>query len=95
MSSKIQNLFGSSRFVLPEQRAAYLQYKEDQKLMPKPILEGDQLASIDYLIRDSAREDYAITITWWNPVKNNLGTTSSMWGVIQWIEMDSIIDVKP
>ncbi|MGO0062629.1 YolD-like family protein [Brevibacillus fluminis] len=48
---------GSSRFVLPEQRQAYLQFKEDQKLVPFPMLESDELASIDYLIRDSARED--------------------------------------
>nr|WP_158327273.1 YolD-like family protein [Brevibacillus laterosporus] len=46
MSSKIKNLFGSSRLVLPEQREAYLQYRVDEKLVPMPILESDELASM-------------------------------------------------
>lgn len=89
MASKIENIFAASRFVLPEQRELYLQLKEDQKLSPQPTLEEDELANFHYLIRDSAREDYAVTVTWWNHEKENLGTFCSMWGVIKWIDPNS------
>lgn len=86
MASKVDNIFGASRWVLPEQRAAYLQLREDEKLVPMPVLEQDELESFHYLIRDSAKEDYAITVTWWKPVKGELGNTCSMWGVVKWID---------
>lgn len=89
MASKIENIFAANRFVLPEQRELYLQFKEDQKLSEQPTLEEDELANFQYLIKDSAREDYAVTVTWWKPVKENLGTFCSMWGVIKWIDPNS------
>ncbi|WP_236841237.1 YolD-like family protein [Brevibacillus formosus] len=49
------------RFVLPEQRELYLQVKEDDKLVTMPIVEQDELESINYIIRE-VREDYAITV---------------------------------
>lgn len=85
MASKIENPF-SMRFVLPEQRELYLQLKEDENLVSMPVLEQDELESFHYMIRDSAREDYAITVTWWKEVKGNLGSTCSMWGVVKWID---------
>ncbi|WP_080597850.1 YolD-like family protein, partial [Rhodococcus rhodochrous] len=66
----------------------YLQIKEDEKLCPMPILEQDELESIQYIIMDSARCDYAITVTWWQPVKEDLGKTCSMWGVVKWIDQN-------
>ncbi len=86
MARKIDDLFGSSRFVLPEQREMYLQMKRDDKLVPKPILEPDELESFNYLIRDSGREGYAVTVTWWKPVKGNLGEICSMWGIVKWVD---------
>jgi hypothetical protein len=86
MARKIENLFGSSRFVLPEHRELYLQLKEDDTLVPQPRLEQDELESFDYLIRDSAREDYAVTVTWWIPMKGNLGSFCNMWGIVKWID---------
>lgn len=86
MAKKIDNLFGSSRFVLPEQREMYLQVKQDEKLVSMPILEQDELESFQYIIRDAAREDYAVTVSWWKQVKGNLGTTCTMWGVVKWID---------
>lgn len=88
MASKVENIFGASRWVLPEQRAAYLQLREDEKLVPMPMLEQDELESFHYLIRDSAREDYAVTITWWQPLKGELGKNCSMWGVVKWIDQN-------
>ncbi|WP_400162946.1 YolD-like family protein [Brevibacillus sp. TJ4] len=86
MENKIANMWTASRFVLPEQRELYLQHREDAKLVKMPVLEQDELESFHYIIRDSAREDYAITVTWWQPVKDDLGKTCSMWGVVKWID---------
>ncbi|MGF9909423.1 YolD-like family protein [Brevibacillus porteri] len=90
------------RFVLPEQRELYLQVKEDDKLITMPIVEQDELESLNYVICDSARADYAITVTWWKQVKGNLGTICTMWGVVKWIDQngrrinsDGIYIIKP
>lgn len=77
------------RFVLPQQREMYLQMKEDEKLVPMPVLEQDELESFHYLIRDAAREDYTVTVTWWQSVKGALGTTRSMWGTVKWIDQNT------
>jgi len=87
MASKIENPL-SMRFVLPEQRALYLQMKEDDKLVTMPKLEQDELETFHYLIRDSAREDYASTVCWWKPTKGELGSTCEMWGVVKWIDQN-------
>ena len=58
MASKINNLFASSRFDLPEQRQAYFQFKEDQKVIPQTMIEEDELASFQYVIRDSGRPHF-------------------------------------
>ncbi|WP_309479223.1 YolD-like family protein [Brevibacillus agri] len=87
MASKISNPT-VGRFVLPQQRELYLQMREDEKLVPMPVLEQDELESMQYLIRDSAREDYAVTVTWWQPTKGDLGKICSMWGVVKWIDQN-------
>ncbi|WP_301170997.1 YolD-like family protein [Brevibacillus nitrificans] len=77
---------GSIGKELPEQRERYLQVKEDEKLIKQPVLEQDEMESMQYLIRDSAREDYAITVSWWESVKGDLGNTCSIWGAVKWID---------
>jgi len=86
-SSKLTNPT-LGRFVLPQQRELYLQMKEDEKLVPMPALEQDELESFQYLIRDAAREDYAITVSWWQPTKGDLGKICSMWGTLKWIDQN-------
>ncbi|PSJ93499.1 hypothetical protein C7R93_18445 [Brevibacillus fortis] len=44
---------------------------------------------------DSARADYAITVTWWKQVKGNLGTTCRMWGVVKWIDQNGTQSGSP
>ncbi|GED71377.1 hypothetical protein BRE01_50790 [Brevibacillus reuszeri] len=44
MASKIDNPL-SIRFVIPEQRAFYLQMKKDDKLVAMPNIEQDELDS--------------------------------------------------
>ncbi|UED76116.1 YolD-like family protein [Brevibacillus sp. DP1.3A] len=87
MASKLENPF-SMRFVLPEQRELYLSMKEDDKLVSMPILEQDEMESFQYVLRDAAREDYPVTVSWWKPVKGTLGTTCTMWGVVKWIDQN-------
>ncbi|MDC0764882.1 YolD-like family protein [Brevibacillus sp. AG] len=112
MAKKIDNLFGSSRFVLPEQRELYLQMKEDDKLVPMPVIEQDEHESFDYRLREAQQSEKAVSITWWQHKKNELGTICTMWGAVpginentrkvklltvedvQWIPMDTIIDVR-
>ncbi|MGG1658849.1 YolD-like family protein [Brevibacillus sp. NRS-1366] len=90
MTSRIETPF-SMRFVLPEQRALYLQMKEDEKLVSMSTIEQDELESFHYMIRDSAREDYAVTVSWWQPTEHNpkLGTICSMWGTVKWIDQNA------
>ncbi|WP_353618605.1 YolD-like family protein [Brevibacillus brevis] len=83
MAKKTDNLFGTSRFVLSEQRELYLQMKEDDKLVPMPIFEQDEMESFQYVLRDTDREDYPVTVSWWKPVKGELGTTCTMWGGVK------------
>lgn len=89
MARKVDNIFAASRWVLADQRATYLQLKGDQKLIPQPVLEQDELESFHFLVRDSAREDYAISVSWWQPVKGDLGKNCSMWGVVKWIDQNA------
>lgn len=89
LASKVDNIFGASRWVLLEQRAMYLQIKKDEKLILQPVLEQDELESFNYQIRDSAKEDYAITVNWWQSVKGELGNTCSMWGVVKRIDQNA------
>ncbi|GED32098.1 YolD-like family protein [Brevibacillus centrosporus] len=81
MARKIDNLFQSVRFVLPQQRELYLELKRDEQLIPKPVLEEDELEEIQRAINDSRQGDYAVTVSWWSSVKNHLGCIHTMWGV--------------
>ena len=67
----------------------YLQMKEDDRLVAMPNIEQDELESFHYLIRDSAREDYAITVCWWKSIKSDLGSICEMWGVVKWIDQNN------
>jgi len=87
MTSRLENPF-SMRFVLPEQRELYLQMKQDDKLVSMPSLDQDELDSFHYMIRDSAREDYAIAVSWWEPAKQERGNICTIWGVVKWIDQN-------
>ncbi|TQK73509.1 YolD-like protein [Brevibacillus sp. AG162] len=89
MAKKIENLFGPSRFVLPEQRELYLQMKEDDKLVPMPILGQDELESFHYQFRNAGRENYAVANTWWKHKENSIGTTCRMWRKVEWVDTNS------
>ncbi|WP_019123580.1 YolD-like family protein [Brevibacillus massiliensis] len=84
--SKIDNLFAASRFILPEHRELYLRIKEEENLVPMPAFEDDELAEFSYQIYASTQRDYAVTVRWWEPVRNDLGTIKEMWGWVQRID---------
>jgi len=84
---KIDNLFAASRFVLPEQREAYLEHREDEKLIPQPTLEEDELQEIAFQIQDSIQFDAAVAVSWWKATKGKMGTTESAWGWVKKIDV--------
>ncbi|WP_235828198.1 YolD-like family protein [Brevibacillus migulae] len=88
MTEMEDNNISANRYVLTEQQELYLQPKKAPMLVKEPIVAEYDRASFHYLIKDSARNDYAVTISWWQSVNGNLGSTYSMWGMIQWIDKD-------
>lgn len=77
------------KFILPEHATALFELKQDEKLVSKPDLDDKELSSIEYLFRDSARNDYSVEITWWEHYKEGRGKTNSFWGVIKWIDQQA------
>ncbi|HZH59188.1 MAG TPA: YolD-like family protein [Metabacillus sp.] len=83
---KIDNLFAASRFVLPEHRETYLELRGDEKLIPQPILEEDELRELAFQIQESIQFDAAVTIEWWKATKGKLGICESAWGWVQKVD---------
>ncbi|ATF13639.1 hypothetical protein A616_17125 [Brevibacillus brevis X23] len=86
MSKKINDLFGSMRMVLPEQRAAILDHESKRGLQEKPYVDDDDFGEMCFRIYDSTQYDYAIDVKWFQPAKGNLGTLESSWGVVKEID---------
>lgn len=86
MGSKKDDIFGSMRFVLPEHRAVYVEHLEDQKLVPLPILEEDEIQEINELIRESIHSNQAVMVSWWKSTKGALGIVEEASGLIQKID---------
>ncbi|GED72654.1 hypothetical protein BRE01_63560 [Brevibacillus reuszeri] len=45
--------------------------------------------SFYYMLRDSGREDYAVTVSWWVSLEGEKGNTCTMWGVVKWFDPKS------
>lgn len=86
MAGKIDNIFGASRWMLPEHIEALHMYGYEKTLVKKPELADDELAEMNYRIHGSLRYDYAVTVRWWNRVKGDLGEIITMWGVVKTID---------
>ncbi|WP_432774113.1 YolD-like family protein [Brevibacillus gelatini] len=54
-----------------------------------PLVTKQERESFLYLLRDSGREDYAVTVSWWVAMDGECGNTQSMWGVVKWIDPQS------
>lgn len=79
MAKKIDNLFGSSRFVLPEQRAALIEHNEVCTLVERPAIDDDDFGEMCFRVYDSTQYDYAITVKWFLPMKGDLGRLEEAW----------------
>jgi len=86
MSSKKANIFGASRFMLPEQREAYLELLTERELIPQPQLEEDEWAEIQRSLRESMQEQTPVAIRWWKQTKGALGVIEESAGWVQRVD---------
>ncbi|EJL44056.1 YolD-like family protein [Brevibacillus agri] len=56
-----------------------------QRTTPPGVTKQER-ESFLYLLRDSGREDYAVTVSWWVSLDGECGNTQSMWGVVKWVD---------
>jgi len=88
MAKKIENLFGSMRWILPEQRAAILDHESERGLIERPSVDDDDFGEMCFRVYDSTQYDYAITVKWFVARKGRLGTLEEAWGVVR--EIDAV-----
>jgi hypothetical protein len=81
------DLFGSMRIMLPEHVQALAEHAFEKTLIEQPQLEDDEKMEINYILNESRQLDYAITVSWWRPVKGHLGRIEMAWGWLQVIDM--------
>lgn len=86
MSRKQTNLFGASRFVLPEHREAYLELLTERELIPQPQLEEDEWAQIQRSLLKSMQEQTPVAIRWWKKTKGALGVIAEAIGRVQKVD---------
>ncbi|MED4779420.1 YolD-like family protein [Brevibacillus choshinensis] len=86
MAKKIDDLFGASRWVLPEQKAAILEHNAVRGLVERPSIDEDEFGEMCFRIYDSTQYDYAINVKWFVPSKGCLGTFEEAWGVVREID---------
>lgn len=86
MASKVENIFGASRWVLPEQRAAILEHNDTRGLEPRPEIDEEDFGEMCFRIYDSTQYDYAINVKWFVPVKGDMGSFETAWGVVREID---------
>ncbi|WP_158642180.1 YolD-like family protein [Brevibacillus laterosporus] len=73
--TKINDLFGSMRMVLPEQ------HRRELSLLPKPDLDHDEIMAINYRLTESKRYNFEITVKYWREVSENGGEFLTVRGV--------------
>ena len=86
---KIDNLFEASRFILPEHKEGYLEWRRRENLIPQPIIEEDEYTEMCFQIQDSIQFDTAVTIHWWSATRVKMGVIESAWGWIDKIDTHS------
>jgi len=83
---KIDDIFGSMAFFLPEHAEALAQHAYEKTLVTQPILEDDELAEMNLTLYDSVRHDFAVSVSWFKPIKGHLGRIERAWGWVQRID---------
>ncbi|AYK07794.1 YolD-like family protein [Brevibacillus laterosporus] len=84
--TKINDLFGSMRMVLPEQREAYLKFKREQSFVPKPDLEYDEIAEINDALTNSKRYSWSISLRVWQPINGDRVEIGEVTGVVRSVD---------
>jgi hypothetical protein len=84
--TKMNDLFGSMRMILPEHRAALLEHNAERDLEPRPAVDEDDFGEMCFRIYDSTQYDYAINVKWFREVKRGLGVYETAWGVVKEID---------
>lgn len=107
MAKKINDLFGSMRMVLPDQKAAILEHKSKRGLVKRPFIDEDEFGEMCFRIYDSTQYNYEISIKWFVPSNGRLGTFEERQGVVididatrrsilldsRWIDIEQLISV--
>lgn len=82
MAGKIEDRLGM-RFMLPEHVTALLDHDFVKTLVPQPMLDNQELEEINYKFMDSIHNDYAVCVSWWAPVRGELGQIKRSWGTVR------------
>ncbi|NGQ95520.1 YolD-like family protein [Brevibacillus sp. SYP-B805] len=82
---KLDDLF-AMKFMLPEHRALLEEHEYVKTLVPKPIIDEQEFGEMNFRIYDSVQYDYAITVSYWRPVRGGLGVIESVFGTVQRID---------
>ncbi|MBU8715375.1 YolD-like family protein [Brevibacillus parabrevis] len=85
MSSKLDDPIGLG-FLLPEHVNALIDHAFVSTLVPKPVLEADEIEEMDRLMRGSMAGKYAVAVRYWKEVRPQLGEIRQMWGVVQRVD---------
>ncbi|MGN7469910.1 YolD-like family protein [Brevibacillus sp. SAFN-007a] len=64
--SKKENVFVSSRFVLPEHREMYVRMKEEERRYVPPELDQDQLGALSELVWQAFQTRRVLTLTYYD-----------------------------
>lgn len=64
--SKKENLFASSRFVLPEHREWYARIQEEERRYVPPQLDQDQLGELSERVWQAFQMGHALTLTYYD-----------------------------
>lgn len=84
---KSDNLF-AMKWVLPEHAKALSDYYAQQQLNTRPVIDQNSLAEMSQIISDSTRQDFAVSISWFNPEHGDLGHIHTAWGWVTSIDRE-------
>ncbi|MGC5323983.1 YolD-like family protein [Brevibacillus sp. SYSU BS000544] len=59
-----------------------------RSLVPCPVLEDNEIAEMHFRIYDSVTYDYALKISYWEPIYGKLGVISTVKGAVK--QLDAI-----
>ncbi|MCM3762346.1 YolD-like family protein [Alkalihalobacillus oceani] len=74
-------LWEGSRFVLPEQKAAYLEHQANQNKLPPPLLDDQALMEIGMIVMDALQRKQEVTVVYWDD-----GTYKEINGVVDLVD---------